>query len=257
MATTSPSNDELQQLAVRLDAAALGAKDTNEMLARLTLTDDERQGALGALKMAFQYGTARSPKPGESYFTELFGYEDGSRYPPQLSELPATISDLWSRSADVVDTPMARARLHDLCFEGRWGNVGDHARRAGDAYLELANEIATVDVTDQLRAVRALRQCDALRRARSLARLTRQDMLGQRAGQVIAMATRDLLTSAPLDPGRAIVLVELAIDESLPDKHFEWKLDIEQKLEDTRNLEDGLLRYLSQARDQSVFRDGL
>ena len=97
MATTSPSNDELQQLAVRLDAAALGAKDTNEMLARLTLTDDERQGALGALKMAFQYGTARSPKPGEPYFTELFGYEDGSRYPPQLSELPATISDLWSR----------------------------------------------------------------------------------------------------------------------------------------------------------------
>ena len=221
MATTSPSEDELQQLAVRLDAAALGAKDTNEMLARLTLTDDERQGALGALKMAFQYGTARSPKPGEPYFTELFGYEDGSRHPPQLSELPATISDLWSRSADVVDTPMARARLHDLCFEGRWGNVGDHARRAGDAYLELANEMAAVDVTDQLRAVRALRQCDALRRARSLARLTRQDMLGQRAGQVIAMATRDLLTSAPLDPGRAIVLVELAIDESLPDKEID------------------------------------
>jgi|GEM_PF-4754552 hypothetical protein len=39
-------------------------------------------------------------------------------------------------------------------------------------------------------------------------------------------------------------------------RHLKWKLEIEQKREDAPDLEDGLLGYLPEARDQSVFRDG-
>jgi len=90
-----PSDDELQQLAERLDPAATGVKDTYGLVARIDLTDDERQGPMGALVMAFQHGQARDSKPGEAYFTKLLGYEGGSRYPPELAAVPAEVADHW------------------------------------------------------------------------------------------------------------------------------------------------------------------
>jgi hypothetical protein len=204
-----------------LDAAATGVKDTYGLVARIDLTDDERKGPISALVMAFQYGQARDSKPGEAYFTKLLGYEDGSVYPPELAAVPAEVADLWDRASAVASAPLTRARLHDLCFEGRWGRVGDHARLAGEAYLDVASELAQGETSDQLRAVRAVRQCEALQRARVLARLTGQADLGKRAAGAIIDALRDVLGTDPLDLGRAIVLLETAIDEELPGQEIE------------------------------------
>jgi hypothetical protein len=216
-----PSDEELQGLADRLDAAATGVKDTYGLVARIDLTDEERQGPMGALVMAFQYGQARDSKPGEAYFTKLLGYEDGSRYPPELAAVPAEVADLWDRASALVSVPLTKSRLRDLCFEGRWGRVGDHARLAGEAYLDLASELARGETSEQLRAVRALRQCEALRRARVLARLSGQADLGKRAAGAIVDALRDVLATDPLDLGRAIVLLETAIEEELPGEEIE------------------------------------
>jgi hypothetical protein len=177
-APSAPSDGELKELVERLDAAAAGVKDTYGLVAQIDLTDEDRQGSLGALLMAFQYGQARDPKPGEAYFTKLPGYEDGSQYPPELSAVPGEVAALWDRASAAASSPLAKARFHDLCFEGRWGRVGDHARLAGEAYLELADELAPDENSDQLQAVRALRQREALRRARALARLSGQPISG-------------------------------------------------------------------------------
>lgn len=211
----TPSDDELKELLERLDAAADGVKDTYGLVARIDLTDEDRQGPMGALLMAFQYGQAHNSKPGEAYFTKLLGYEDGSQYPPELSAVSDEVAALWDRASAVASSPLVKARLHDLCFERRWGLVGDHARLAGEAYLELAVELAPGETSDQLQAVRALRQREAQRRARALARLTGQADLGKRAADAIIDALRDALGVEPFDLGRAIVLVEAAIEEEL------------------------------------------
>jgi hypothetical protein len=210
-----PSDDELRELVERLDAAAAGAKDTYGLVARIDMTDEDRQGSMGALLMAFQYGQAHDSKPGEVYFTKLLGYEDGSQYPPELSAVPGEVAALWDRASAAASSPLAKVRFHDLCFEGRWGRVGDHARLAGEAYLELADELTPDETSDQLQAVRALRQREALRRARVLARLSGQADLGQRAADAIIHALRNVLGAEPPDPGRAIVLAEAAIEEKL------------------------------------------
>jgi hypothetical protein len=170
---------------------------------------------MGALLMAFQYGQARDSMPGETYFTKLLGYEDGSQYPPELSAIPDEVAALWDRAAAIASSPLVKARFHDLCFEGRWGRVGDHARLAGEAYLELADELAPDQTSDQRQAGRALRQRQALRRARALARLSGQADLGQRAADAMIRALRNVLGDDSPDPGRAIVLVEAAIEEKL------------------------------------------
>ncbi|MGC8628174.1 MAG: hypothetical protein ACP5VR_11635 [Acidimicrobiales bacterium] len=199
---SAPSDAELKELVERLDAAAAGVKDTYGLVARIGLTDEDRQGPMGALVMAFQYNQSHNLKPGKAYFTKLLGYEDGSQYPPELLAVPDEVATLWDRGSVVASAPLVKARLHDLCFEGRWGSVGDHARLAGEAYLELADEVAPGETSDQLQAVRALRQCEALRRARVLARLTGQADLGQRAAKAIIDALRDALGAEPLDVGR-------------------------------------------------------
>ncbi len=212
---SAPSDEELKELVDRLDAAAVGVKDTYGLVARIDLADEDRQGSMGALLMAFQYGQACDSKPGETYFTKVFGCEDGSQYPPELSAVPDEVAALWDRGSAIASAPLVKARFHDLCFEGRWGRVGDHARLAGEAYLELADELAPDQTSDQRQAVRALRQREALRRARSLARLSGQADLGQRAADATVHALRNALNAEPPDPGPAIVLVEAAIEERL------------------------------------------
>jgi len=203
---SAPSDAELKELVKRLDAAAAGVKDTYGLVAQIGLTDEDRQGPMGALVMAFQYNQSNNAKPGEPYFTSLFVYENGSQYPPKLSAVPDEVATLWDRGSLVASAPLVKARLHDLCFEGRWGSVGDRARFAGEAYLELADEVAPGET---------LRQCEALRRARVLARLAGQADLGQRAARAIIHALEDSYAAEPLDVGRAVVLVEAAIEEEL------------------------------------------
>jgi len=203
---SAPSDAELKKLVKRLDAAAAGVKDTNGLIARIGVTDEDRQGPMGALVMAFQYNQSYNAKPREPYFTGLFVYENGIQYPPELSAVPDEVAALWDRGSRVACAPLVKARLHDLCFERKWGSVGDHARLAGEAYLELADEVAPGET---------LRQCVALRRARALARLAGQADLGQRAARAIIHALEDAYAAEPLDVGRAVVLVEAAIEEEL------------------------------------------
>lgn len=93
----------------------------------------------GWLMTAFDYVVIRrnSEKVPVGYaFMEAHSI-DGVCYPMPLFHVPAEIRALWSETAERAMSPVYLARLHHLLFELREGNVGDHARRAAAAYLEL------------------------------------------------------------------------------------------------------------------------
>lgn len=215
MAEPRPTDDEVTQLAARLDEAAVGSKNVHEMVGRLSLSDDDREGPFGQLVKGFQYGAGRrATKPGEPYFTKMFGYENGGQYPPELADVPSDISALWDRCSRLVTAPLSRARLHDLCFEGRWGDVGAHAVEAAEAHLDLAAEIAG-DAPGQAKATEALAQVMSLRRVIGLGRMTRRDDLVTLGREGFVEAIRRLLAVEEFDVGHGLVLVEAAIDEDV------------------------------------------
>lgn len=93
----------------------------------------------------------------------------GEQWPPPLTELPGEIMSIWERYAAVASAPLARARLHDVLFEARYGDARAHARAAVAAYLDCAER-----VKDSLFTVSAV---PWLVRALELGRSTRQDDL--------------------------------------------------------------------------------
>jgi hypothetical protein len=221
MAEPQPTDDEVTQLCARLDEAAVGSKNVYEMVGRMSLSDGDRRGPFGQLVMGFQYGAGRrATKPGEPYFTELVGYEDGSRYPPDLPDVPDDVSTLWDRCSKVVTAPLSRARLHDLCFEGHWGDVGPHAFAAAEAHLDLAAKISG-DALGQAKATEALAQVASLRRALSLERKTRRTDLETSGQEAFIAAIRRLLATEDFDVGHALVLVEAAIEENVSDDEID------------------------------------
>jgi hypothetical protein len=220
MTFTPPTDDELRALGARIDGAAVSAKDVYEVTTKMGVTEDERNGVVGLVTMPFQYGTNRDPKGSSSYFTKMFGYADGSQYPPLLMDVPDDLWDLWDRLAGIVAEPLARARFHDLCFCGRKGNVGDHAQAAASGYLQAAAGLGTsVDV--QRSAVIALRQVEYLRRARALGRLTRRTDVSDDAATAIVAAIKSVSDAEPFDVGRAIVIADAAVDEELADSSID------------------------------------
>ena len=52
--------------------------------------------------------------------------------------MSADVAEIWEAVAYGATEAIVKARLHDLCFVVRHGDVGAHARIAIEAYLELA-----------------------------------------------------------------------------------------------------------------------
>jgi hypothetical protein len=221
---TPPTEDEWRALGARIDGAAASAKDVYELTTRLGVTEEERNGVVGLATMAFQYGTNRDPGGTSSYFTRMFGYENGSQYPPFLTDVPDDLWDLWDRLAGIVTEPLAQARLHDLCFCGRRENVGDHAREAASGYLRAAAALRTSE-DDQQKAVIGLRQSEYLRRARAIGRLTRREDVSDDAATAIVAAIKSIDETEPFDVGSAIAIADSAVDEELPDSAIDDLLD--------------------------------
>lgn len=224
MTFTPPSDDELRALGARIDDAATNAKDVYEITTRMDVTAEERDTFVGIANMAFQYGADRDSRGLSSYFTEMFGYPDGSQYPPVLTDIPDIVWDLWGQLAEIVAEPLAQARLHDLCFCGRKGNIGDHARRAASGYLRAAARLGT-SFDEQGGAVTALRQGDYLRRAKELGRLTGQHDVSNDAETAYLAAIKATNEAEPFDVSRAIVITQAAVDENFADSAIDDLLD--------------------------------
>ena len=213
-----PLNAELDpglvaEVADRLDAAAVEAVDTLDLPERLGLSEEEKSGLLGQVTMAFHYMTGERQKDSRSgYFRPVMTWSDQTQFPPLLKDLPAETGALWEAVGAQASTPLVRARLNDLCFEGHWGIRGNVARRAIDAYLEIGDKgfDGSRNLTD---GRRALGEAAALMRALELARKLGDDILAQRAVRALVnAATKTVRREHPV-PGVAYRLLHVLSDD--------------------------------------------
>lgn len=99
-------------------------------------------------------------------------------WPSQLSAVDDATLEVWEEASRLAGAPAARARLHDLLFLRRHGDVREHLEAAIEAYLETAQN-CTSDLT----------QANTLERALEIAASTRQQ-------ESLDLIIHELITSA-------------------------------------------------------------
>jgi hypothetical protein len=198
-------------IAAAIDQAADLAVDADDVLQHLDLPDGPSD--LGAVADAFKYMAGRRGRRAEGggrYFRPAFVFEGGVEIPPSFDKLPEGIRELWEAVADQVTSPIAQARLNDICFEARWGHGGNHARRAVEGYLGVAAKETDVS-TEPKRIRRDLGAMKALARAVDLARRTRQDDLADAALKATAGAASEALDRDAPGAGYLLGLIEILV----------------------------------------------
>lgn len=63
----------------------------------------------------------------------------GEAQPPRVSNVDLEVVEVWAQLAELVTTPSAVATLRHLLFQARHGDIPGNARKAVDAYCDLAN----------------------------------------------------------------------------------------------------------------------
>jgi len=248
------------ELRGRLEAAATGAVDDHSIAERLKVTDDERRTAPGHLQAAFEYAEA-PPGPESvavgSFFGPMMEFGD-QRYPPALEALPEEMAGTWQAAANLVTAPLAAARLNDLCFEAGLGDRGSRARRAIEAYLATAQELASSSGGES-DTRRSYTRLSALSRARQLARAVGDEGLEERAVEDILRAAGSFVTS---DPREAVLFLGLVLNDARSAADVNRLLDRarEQLAGDSIGREEALrtqlqLRGLDDARRQQLRRE--
>jgi hypothetical protein len=188
-----PDGEDLATLIARIDEACRGTSRPLDAHERLGVTQVEFETPIGAIGAAFLYIEARNePATPTEYFGPIAQIGDVSN-PPAVAEMPDWVVDTWEICAGLVTEPVARARLHDLCFVLRRGNGRDHAAAAIGAYAELADLYPSTDSQEIEKIQVALGATRSLRRALDLARRTRQNGLADQVIQLLVTAAHHSL----------------------------------------------------------------
>lgn len=222
--SAQPDPGLVAELAARVDAAAAQGHTPFDVLTALRLTDDELAGPLGRVRMAFEYSEGFGGGAGSRYFGHML---DG--YPPPMREVAVQDRTLWLAVADRVASPLARARLNDLCFETRTGHVGDRALAAATAYLEMSATDPYV-LDDAARPGALMGRVVWLSRALTLAGLRRDDELGRSVVDAILAATRESLARPAPEPGVTLGLIEALVEDEPEIVEVDQLLDQARKI---------------------------
>jgi hypothetical protein len=204
-----PDAAVVADLAGQIDKAAAESIVAEDVPQHLQIP--EGPSSLRNLAIAFQYyspGLGRRGA-GEPHFRPQFTFGMES-FPPSLDKLVPEDRALWEATAEVVTEPVARARLHDMCFEAKWGNRDHHARQAIDGYLATASR--DIPDTDPGRITAPLGRAKALARALELAKLVGAGDLADAAMKAAARAAADELEGDDPILGSTLGLVDVLID---------------------------------------------
>ena len=204
------TDDEVEELVARLDVACVGCPTAVHVERGLILNDEERAGPLGIVKMAFQY--AEGGPSGGAFFGEQFGFTDGSFYPPRLRDVDREHARIWEALSERAAAPVARARLHDLCFEGRWGHGGEHAAAAAEAYLELS-AVDAYALPESERLYVTVGRVTWLGRALGLARRHGDQAVAEAALDAMIEAAEVSLAQPKIEAGVTLGHIESLVDD--------------------------------------------
>lgn len=160
--------------------------------------DPDRQRLADAFRFHADHGEDRD----RERFGPMVKFESGATIPAPLSEMPEETCTLWEAVAERATNSRVRARLHDLLFERRWGDVGTHAAAAIEAYLA---DAAPIDPP-------SLRTLDALGRAHNIAKMIRRSDLAERAMSDLLKAAATSLDDPEPKPGVALGLIEVLVE---------------------------------------------
>jgi hypothetical protein len=128
--------------------------------------------------------------------------KDGSSVPAALANVAPDTCRVWEAVAVHSKSWRVQARLHDLLFERRHGEVGRHAVGAAEAYL-------ADGLSDQ---PPNLRTADALTRSHRLVKLTRKaSLIGEVQEAIITVLDR-CLEDPEQKPGVFLRLIEVLVD---------------------------------------------
>ncbi len=217
------STSKLDAIAARIDDAAADAYTAHQLDGALKVTQEEQAGPIGLARAAFLYSEGHD-KPSGTYFVPFLEMTDGEAFPPRFENIPKGVSDFWQALADRVTTPIARARLHDICFEGRWGHGGDHAEAAALAYLEMsAIDPYALDQTGRL--FTAVGKVEWLRRSLFLARKRKDDALAETVIAAIVAAARQSLEQEDLEAGVNLGHISTLVDDGANVAELDGLLD--------------------------------
>ena len=192
------------ELAILADAAAASG-DREHHIVEAVVRDRREDLDRQRLADAFRFN-ARDDGDGKR-FGPMLTFEGGATIPAPLSEIPDETCALWAAVAAAATHPSVRARLHDLLFERRWGDVGSHGAGAVQAYLENA---ALIDPP-------SLAAADALRRSYDLAsRIRREDLVAEVTAELLRAACASIDDADP-KPGVTLRLIGALVDGRWPD----------------------------------------
>lgn len=196
-------------LAARLDEAARGMLSAYAVAEAISLTSDEKESPIGALLLAFQlYGReGQQLAPDEGYFALAFGGE--------VSNVLPEVIDIWVACADHVSEPVCQARLHDICFELRRGDVAHHIRTACDAYLSMAAINPHTSGIEEIELASAcMRRVHELSRVYSLAKRSKMTDIEARVVSTLLDAAQEAVDSGTPGPGELLGLLDPLIETS-------------------------------------------
>jgi hypothetical protein len=201
--------EDLAALVARVDAAGSEALTSMELATAFVLADEERgHGAPALVRAAFDYHESLSHAAG--FFVPMME-GDGFCYPPRLEAITDEDCEVWRAVADAVSSPVARARLNDLCFERRYGDVGARGRVAIDAYLEMA-AVDPYALDKNRRLFVSVGRVDWLGRALANASMMRDGERIERAVAAIVSAGTESLAREEQEPGVALGLIAALVD---------------------------------------------
>ena len=213
----APDGDELNALIERINGALRDTISTLDVQARLEASDEEYQTPIAAVAAGFLYVERFGRQStGNGHFIPIAQLGEFSN-PPPIDQMPAWVPTVWETCAALAAEPVARARLHDLCFEARQGNRRDHARAAAEAYLEIAGHYPP-PASDEVEHVQSgIVATHSLQRALELARRTGQTELAERIILRLIAAAGLALDDQNSGPGIVLGFIEpLCAEKSEP-----------------------------------------
>jgi len=195
----APDPDRIVRLAEVADVAA--ANSWSHQVVDSIRKLDNRQDTLD-LAGAFLFPTRDDdPQVRNRFGVRVFGLTEGAP-PSALEETPDAVCELWAAVAARASHPRIRARLHDLLFERRWGNVGEHALGGVAAYIEYAQQPGN-----------SHDEVDSMQRAFQLIRFTKNDeLLGELVKTAVSLVDRTLVDTESPKPGISLPLIEVLVD---------------------------------------------
>jgi hypothetical protein len=248
------SAEEFAALVTRVDAAGSEALTSMELATAFVLAEEERgRGATALVRAAFDYHESLSQPSG--FFVPMME-GDGFCYPPRLDAITDEDCEVWGSVAGVVRSPVARARLNDLCFERRCADVGVCGRAAIDAYLEMS-AVDPYGLDENRRLFVGVGRVDWLGRALALSSRMRDGERVERSVAAIVSAATASLAREEREAGVSLGLIAALVEADRAEADELLERAREKYAGDQWNSDETLVLQLRRLKGEDERRDVL